>query len=193
MSDAQPVGPARHLDFEELLGGQRRRELGVDAREVVAAIHQRARARCSGASQRASRCRGAGSRSMHSLPTTSSPSISRLMRNTPCVDGCCGPMLRMRRSVCSSSTPVGARCRPAGRSTGCTALGASMPSWSGRLPRLGAGGARRKRARRLVRALRDDHLALAVTHLVLGAHRRTDLQQEAAAQPSVVSSRLGLG
>src|SRR5437867_292970 len=30
---------------------------------------------------------------MHSVPSTFSPSSLRMTRNTPCVDGCCGPML----------------------------------------------------------------------------------------------------
>src|SRR5262249_32257161 len=29
---------------------------------------------------------------MHSVPSTFSPSSLRMTRNTPCVDGCCGPM-----------------------------------------------------------------------------------------------------
>src|SRR5689334_23482812 len=31
---------------------------------------------------------------MHSVPSTFSPSSFRITRSTPCVDGCCGPMLR---------------------------------------------------------------------------------------------------
>src|SRR5205085_7970703 len=31
---------------------------------------------------------------MHSVPKTFSPSSLRMTRNTPCVDGCCGPMFR---------------------------------------------------------------------------------------------------
>src|SRR5580692_7970794 len=31
---------------------------------------------------------------MHSVPSTFSPSSLRMTRSTPCVDGCCGPMLR---------------------------------------------------------------------------------------------------
>src|SRR3954465_8535449 len=31
---------------------------------------------------------------MHSVPSTFSPSSLRITRSTPCVDGCCGPMLR---------------------------------------------------------------------------------------------------
>src|SRR5689334_23106349 len=30
---------------------------------------------------------------MHSVPSTFSPSSLRITRSTPCVDGCCGPML----------------------------------------------------------------------------------------------------
>src|SRR5450432_3339308 len=30
---------------------------------------------------------------MHSVPSTFSPSSFRITRSTPCVDGCCGPML----------------------------------------------------------------------------------------------------
>src|SRR5579863_3139616 len=42
--------------------------------------------------------------------TTVSPSISSSTRNTPCVDGCCGPMFRiMVRSWPGSSTGVGVR------------------------------------------------------------------------------------
>ncbi len=35
--------------------------------------------------------------------TTVSPSISRMSRSTPWVDGCCGPMLRMIRSSSAKS------------------------------------------------------------------------------------------
>src|SRR5271169_703729 len=31
---------------------------------------------------------------MHSVPSTFSPSSFKITRSTPCVDGCCGPMLR---------------------------------------------------------------------------------------------------
>src|SRR5215475_11134627 len=31
---------------------------------------------------------------MHSVPITFSPSSFRITRSTPCVDGCCGPILR---------------------------------------------------------------------------------------------------
>src|SRR4029077_8238877 len=31
---------------------------------------------------------------MQSVPRTFSPSSLRMTRNTPCVEGCCGPMLR---------------------------------------------------------------------------------------------------
>src|ERR1035441_7500936 len=31
---------------------------------------------------------------MHSVPRTFSPSSLRITRSTPCVEGCCGPMLR---------------------------------------------------------------------------------------------------
>src|SRR5947209_7669728 len=31
---------------------------------------------------------------MHSVPSTFSPSSLRITRSTPCVEGCCGPMLR---------------------------------------------------------------------------------------------------
>src|ERR1051326_7209121 len=31
---------------------------------------------------------------MHSVPSTFSPSSFRITRSTPCVEGCCGPMLR---------------------------------------------------------------------------------------------------
>src|SRR5262252_7704037 len=31
---------------------------------------------------------------MQSVPSTFSPSSLRMTRNTPCVEGCCGPMLR---------------------------------------------------------------------------------------------------
>src|ERR1700693_2143117 len=36
--------------------------------------------------------------------TTSSPSSSRITRSTPCVDGCCGPMLRT--IVCAAPAAV---------------------------------------------------------------------------------------
>src|SRR5947199_1772936 len=42
---------------------------------------------------------------------TVSPSISSRSRNTPCVDGCCGPMFRIIvRSCAGSSSGVGLRC-----------------------------------------------------------------------------------
>src|ERR1700730_16913997 len=31
---------------------------------------------------------------LHSVPSTFSPSSLRITRSTPCVEGCCGPMLR---------------------------------------------------------------------------------------------------
>ncbi len=44
------------------------------------------------------------------MRTTVSPSISSSTRNTPWVDGCCGPMFRiMVRSWPGSSTGVGFR------------------------------------------------------------------------------------
>src|SRR5580658_3294088 len=39
---------------------------------------------------------------MHSEPTTRSPSSFSFTRSTPCVDGCCGPILRMISSAPST-------------------------------------------------------------------------------------------
>src|SRR5664279_2736582 len=36
---------------------------------------------------------------MHSVPRTFSPSSLRITRKTPCVEGCCGPMLRTNSVV----------------------------------------------------------------------------------------------
>src|SRR5437867_11323515 len=45
---------------------------------------------------------------MHSVPSTFSPSSLRMTRNTPCVEGCCGPMLRTN-SVESKKVESGIR------------------------------------------------------------------------------------
>src|ERR1044071_8095681 len=39
---------------------------------------------------------------MGSTSTTISPSRSSVRRRTPCVDGCCGPMLRVMSCVCGA-------------------------------------------------------------------------------------------
>src|SRR5574341_1805260 len=44
------------------------------------------------------------------MRTTFSPSISRIRRSTPCVEGCCGPMFRIITPSCVvSRTGVGVR------------------------------------------------------------------------------------
>src|SRR5215467_1737085 len=49
----------------------------------------------------------------HSVPVTFSPSSLRITRSTPCVDGCCGPMLRTNsvesRKVVSAIRSLAAR------------------------------------------------------------------------------------
>ena len=46
----------------------------------------------------------------HRASVTDSPSISKINRSTPCVDGCCGPMLTTirssPRSACSDDQSV---------------------------------------------------------------------------------------
>ena len=97
---ADDRGPLGDLvgDAEQLLDGEAVRRLVEERRQVVHARHERDALGPRCGTRGSSRCRCAGSRCRTRASVTVSPSSSRISRSTPCVDGCCGPMLTTTRS-----------------------------------------------------------------------------------------------